>query len=96
MGFRTQAHVDRLWLPEGKADAYVWDDEQPGLSVRLKGKARTWTVWYAVNGARRRVALGAVAGLSLREARAKAGRIIADARDGKDPLADRATAKARF
>lgn len=100
MGFRTQTQVDRLKAPLGKdskpkPDAYEWDDEQPGLSVRLKGKARTWTVWYAVNGSRRRVALGAVAGLSLREARIKAGRIVADARDGKDPHEDRAAAKAR-
>jgi hypothetical protein len=78
-----------------KADAYVWDDEQPGLSIRLKGGARTWTVWHQVNGARRRVALGAVAGLPLREARAKAGRILADARDGKDPLADRTRPSSR-
>ena len=40
MGFRTQAQVDRLRLPAGKADAYVWDDEQAGLSIRLKGAAR--------------------------------------------------------
>ena len=48
MGFRTQAQVDRLKLPAGKADAYVWDDEQPGLSIRLKGGARSWAVWYQV------------------------------------------------
>jgi integrase len=95
MGFRTQAQVDRLKAPAGKADSYVWDHEQPGLSVRLKGGKRTWTVWYAVGGRRRKVTIGAVTGLPLREARQKAGRIVADARDGKDPLVERATAKAK-
>jgi integrase len=95
MGFRTQAQVDRLRLPEGKLDLYVWDDECTGLSVRLQGKARRWVVWYQANGARRRMTLGNLAGLSLRDARTKAGRIVGDARDGKDPLAARASAKAK-
>jgi integrase len=95
MGFRTQAQVDRLRLPEGKPDFYVWDDECTGLSVRLQGKARRWVVWYQVNGARRRITLGDLAGLSLRDARTKAGRIVGEARDGKDALAERKAAKAK-
>jgi integrase len=95
MGFRTQAQVARLRLPEGKTDAYAFDDECTGLSIRLQGDARRWVVWYQVNGDRRKITLGAVAGLLLKEARIKAGRIVADARDGKDALKDRAAAKAR-
>src|SRR5687768_16821397 len=95
MGFRTQAQVDRLRLPEGKSDLYVWDDECTGLSVRLQGKARRWVVWYQANGARRRMPLGDLAGLSLRGARTKAGRIVGEARDGKDALAERKAAKAK-
>jgi hypothetical protein len=72
MGFRTQAEVNKLTAPEGKADAYFWDDEQPGLSVRLKGKARSRVVWYQVNGKRRKWTLGAAAGLPLKEARQRA------------------------
>jgi integrase len=104
MGFRTQAQVDKLEPPldsdgKPKLDAYVWDDEQPGLSIRLKGKARTWTVWYQVNGARRKVALGAVGsakgGMTLKKARDEASRIVSGARADKDPLRDRAAAKAK-
>ena len=96
MGFRTQAEVNKLTAPEGKADAYFWDDEQPGLSVRLKGKARSWVVWYQVNGKRRKWTLGAAAGLPLKEGRAsEPGRIVADAKEGKDPRDDRAKAKAK-
>ena len=95
MGFRTQAQADRLRPPEGKIDAYVWDDGCPGLSIRLQGNARRWVVWYQVNGARRRVTLGPIAGLKLQDARIQATRILSEARDGKDALAEREAAKAR-
>jgi integrase len=95
MGFRTQAQVDRLQLPRGKTDAYVWDEECAGLSIRLQGRAKSWTVWYAVNGKRRRVTLGSAAGMPLKQARIEAGRIVSGARDGKDILAEREAAKAK-
>lgn len=95
MGFRTQAQVNGLRLPSGKADAYFFDDQCTGLSVRLQGSAKRWVVWYQANGKRRRVTLGPVAGLALKDARLRAGRIVADARDGADVLAEREMAKAR-
>jgi integrase len=95
MGFRKQEQVDRLRAPEGKADAYVWDDECPGLSIRLQGGSRRWVVWYQANGKRRRVTLGAVASIKLKEARIQAGRIVSNARDGKDALAEREATKAK-
>ena len=52
-------------------------------------------VWYQVNGARRRVTLGPIAGLKLQDARIQATRILGEARDGKDALAEREAAKAR-
>jgi integrase len=95
MGFKTQAQVDRVRLPEGKTDGYVWDDQCPGLSIRVQGSARRWVVWYQANGRRRKVTLGAVSGIALRDARIQAGRIVGDARTGRDELAERAAAKAR-
>jgi integrase len=95
MGFRTQAQVDRIRPPDGKPDAYVWDDECPGLSIRLQGGSRRWVVWYGVNGKRRRVTLGAVAGIKLKDARIDATRIVGDARGGKDVLAEREAATAQ-
>jgi integrase len=95
MGFRKQEQVDRLRAPAGKADTYVWDDECPGLSIRLQGNSRRWVVWYQANGKRRRVTLGAVASMKLKDARIQAGRIMSDARDGKDALAEREVTKAK-
>jgi integrase len=96
MGFRTQAQVDKLKLPPGKAEHWEFDEGCTGLSVRIQGKARTWVVWYSVNGRRRRMKLGEVGdAMSLKEARHKAGGIVNGARDGADPLADRAATRAK-
>ena len=95
MEFKRQSDVDKLKLPAGKSEAYIFDDDCTGLSVRLQGIARTWVVWYSVAGRRRRMKLGDVASMPLKEARIKAGGIVNGARDGADPLAARAVAKAK-
>jgi integrase len=95
VGFRTQAQVDRLRLPAGKVDVYVFDEECTGLAVRLQGRARRWVVSYQVNGTRRRITLGDLSALPLRDARHQAGRIIAGAREGVDAMRVREDAKVR-
>lgn len=95
MGFRTQRDVERLALPPNKTDAYFFDDGCQGLSVRLQGDRRTWVVWYAIGDRRRKVSLGDVIALSLRDARTKAATIVSGAKDGADPLADRAARAAK-
>jgi integrase len=92
MGFRTQREVDRLALPKGKTDAFFFDEEARGLSVRIQGDRRTWVVHYTAAGKRRRASLGDVLTLPLRDARTKAGRIVSDAKDGKDTLVTRRAA----
>jgi integrase len=96
MAFRTQAQVDNLKLPAGKSEAYIFDDECTGLSVRIQGKARSWVVWYQAHGQRRRMKIGDVGdAMSLKEARRTAGGIVNGAREGKDALAERAVRKAK-
>jgi integrase len=91
MPFRTQIQVDRLRLPAGKLEHVETDGECPGLGVRLQGDARTWIVRCTLpDGTRRRVTLGPVAGLPLVEARKQAARIVVAARDGVDPVRERA------
>lgn len=95
MPFKTERDVSRLKLPEGKADAFHFDTLVRGLSVRLQGARKTWVVHFtSPDGRRRRLSLGDVAGLSLADARKRAGEIVAGARTGADPLAGRAKAKA--
>ena len=93
--FRKQAQVDRLKLPAGKTEHWEFDEGCTGLSVRLQGKARSWIVWYAVNGKRKKMKIGDVAGMKLDQARRRAAEIVNGAKDGKDVLAERAIAKAR-
>jgi hypothetical protein len=66
-----------------------------GFRSGYRAPPKRWVVWYQANGKRRRVTLGAVASLKLKEARVQAGRIMSEARDGKDALAERETAKAK-
>ncbi len=90
MSFRTERDVARLKLPAGKADAYFFDGEGGGLSVRIQGERKSWVAHFASpDGRRRRISLGPVKGLPLAEARKEAGRVVAGARLGRDPLAER-------
>jgi len=91
----SQKTVDQLKPPVGKADAIVFDDATPGLGVRFQGRTPRWIVQYRVNGRNRRVTLGPVAGIELKDARKRAGKILADARDGKDTQAEREQTRAR-
>jgi integrase len=97
MAFRTQTQVDKLKLPAGKVEHWEFDEDCTGLSVRLQGKARTWVVWYQLPGRPRRdkMKIGDLAALPLKEARMRAGAIVNGARDGADPKAARAAARAR-
>jgi len=91
MPFSTQREVDRLVPPTGKTDGFHFDTACRGLSVRIQGSKRTWVVHYTTHDKkRRRLDLGGVAGLSLRDARVKANEIVGKAKDGADPLAERA------
>jgi integrase len=91
----SQKIVDRLQSPAGKADAIIFDDDVPGLGVRFQGRTPRWIVQYRVNSRNRRVTLGPVKAIELKEARKYAGKILADARDGKDTQAEREQTKAR-
>lgn len=95
MSFKTERDVGRLVLPEGRADAFHFDALVRGLSVRLQGARKTYVVHFTnAAGKRRRLSLGDVAGLSLADARKRAGEVLAGARLGSDPLANRERAKA--
>ncbi|WP_191057562.1 tyrosine-type recombinase/integrase [Geminicoccus harenae] len=95
MPFTTQREVDKLALPSGKKDVFHFDAACRGLSVRIQGARRSWVVHYAVGGKRRRIDLGDVAGINLKDARTKAAEITGKAKSGVDPLAERAVQAGR-
>ena len=86
----TAANVARLSLPEGKAEAFFWDDDLAGFGLRLRaGGKRTWIVQYRLGTKQRRVSLGAPAALVPEKARKNAAEILARAKLGQDFQAER-------
>ena len=91
----TTAAVARLVPPEGKDEAFVWDDDLPafGLRLRASGK-RTWVVQYRLGTKQRRVSFGTPATHNAEEARRTARELLAKVRLGQDPQAERRKARA--
>jgi len=90
MSFRTQRDVDRLALPQGKAEHVEFDEHCRGLGVRLQGGAKVWMVRYQLpSGKRSKVTLGDVSGLALADARRRAAQITGGAKSGHDPQRER-------
>jgi integrase len=91
----TSAALAKLSLPEGKAEAFVWDDELRGFGLRLRaGGKRSWVVQYRLGTKQRRVSLGTPAALSPEKARKAAAEILAKVRLGQDFQAERHKARA--
>lgn len=76
-------------------DVVHWDDDQPGLGLRiLRSGTRNWVVRYRVGTRQRVVTLGRVATLTPTEARSRAREIAAKAKLGHDEQADIQSRKA--
>jgi len=65
-----------------------------GLHLRITGTARTWLVRIKIGSKRRDVGLGHYPSVSLADARAAAHRMREQVREGIDPSAERAAARA--
>ena len=78
--------IGKLPAPaEEKFDIVHWDDDLPGLGLRiLKSGSRSWVVRYRVGRRQRVITLGKMSLLSPGQARTKAGEILAKAKLGED------------
>ena len=86
----TQKAVDGIGLAE---DRVVWDEDAPGLGLRVQSGKRTWIVRYRVGGVSRQKSLDGH--LKLARARAEAAEIRTSAKRGADIIAEgRAAAEA--
>jgi integrase len=94
MAFRNQGDLDRLTLPAGKGEVFHFDGRCPGLSVRIQATGKpAFVAWFTTAGKRKRITLGAVAGMDLDQARGQATEIVNAARDGRDPGQERKLAR---
>jgi integrase len=89
----TTETVNTLRPPAGKGDHIYWDDDLPGLGVRVRGDTNRWVVQYRVGAQQRRESLGDVRKIRLEDARKIARQRFAQVELGVDPAAARADAR---
>jgi integrase len=85
----TQKAVDAIGLD---ADRVVWDDDTPGLGVRVQSGRRSWIIRYRVGGVQRQKSLPGA--LPLKKARTQAAEIRTSAIRGSDVIAEAKAAAA--
>jgi integrase len=82
--------------PSGQSEAVVFDDDMPGLGLRLRSSGtRTWIYQYKVARRGRRVTIGDAGVISLAKARKTAADLHARVRLGGDPAGERFEERAR-
>jgi hypothetical protein len=82
----TQATVNKLALPTDKTDAIYFDDDLPGLGLRLRaGGSRSWIFQYQIGAKQRRVSLGNASAITLAEARKAASGLQARVEPARGP-----------
>ena len=72
MKLTTAKKVEAIQLPKGKSDYIEFDDDIPGLGLRIReGGSRTWIFQYRIGSKQRRMVLGSAksAQLNLAEIR---------------------------
>jgi integrase len=79
----TQKAVDGIGLDP---DRVLWDDDTPGLGLRVQSRKKSWIVRYRVAGVQRQKSLPG--SLTLAKARQLAGAVRAAAVEGVDRIAE--------
>jgi integrase len=73
----------------GDGERFLWDPELPGFGLRVRPSGRRYyVVQYRSNGRTRRLTLGPHGALTPDQARRKAAKLLAEARDGGDPAVE--------
>jgi hypothetical protein len=85
-----------LKLPAEKSDWIAFDDDTPGLGLRLRaGGSRMWIFQYALGDKQRRMTLGSAKSMTLGKAREAAGTLHAKVRLGQDPANEKTEGRRR-
>src|SRR5215472_11743331 len=91
----TQSVIEKLPVPPVWQAIYR-DSELKGFGLRVtSGGARTYVVEKRINGRVRRVKIGRADALKAEKARRLAQEFLGTVAGGRDPIAEKATAKAR-
>jgi len=95
----TKRFVESIQAPKvDGADVVLWDSELPGFGVRVKASAaRSYLIQYRNStGRSRRVTIGRHGVLTAEQARNYARGLLADAKRGADPAAERKAARRAY
>jgi integrase len=91
----TKTHVDQA-DPQSKAQYFLRDTELKGFALRVTPNgAKSFIVEKRINGRVRRITLGRYGELTVEQARKQAQITLGDIAAGKDPVAEKATERAR-
>jgi integrase len=91
----TAKSVATVGLPAGRSDHTYFDDDIAGFGLRIRaGGSRVFIYRYRVGKRQRSITLGSATSVPLALARKNAGELEAKVRLGRDPAADKATARA--
>ena len=86
----NQKVVDSFALPPNRSEIIAFDDDLPGLGLRLRqAGSRAWVYQYKLGTKQRRLTLGSASTIRLDQARATASKLHAQVRLGFDPVAER-------
>jgi integrase len=92
----TPTTLAELSPPDGQSEALVFDDDMPGLGLRLRASGtRTWLFQYKIGRQNRRVTIGDAGVVPLAKARKTAADLHARVRLGGDPAGEKAEGRAR-
>jgi integrase len=90
----TAAKTAAAALPPGKTEFIYWDDDVPGLGLRLReGGSRTWVFQYKLGSKQRRMSLGKVTASNAALVRKSAEQLHHRVKLGQDPAEDKAEAQ---
>jgi integrase len=98
----TQAFVDRVAIPPGKAEHFEWDDDVPQFGIRLRlregrqpGVSKVWYFKYRIGLKQRSMPGGSVSAIRAAAARDWAQKLYAKVLLGEDPAGQKSELKAR-
>src|SRR5215831_11452868 len=87
----TDLFVERL-KPPAHGRAEYFDASFPGLALRITDKgAKSWSVFYRLNGRLRRFTIGSYPAIKPAEARREAQGALDRVRAGSDPIEEKRT-----
>ena len=92
----TKVNIAKVAVPSGKNEIIVFDDDIPGLGLRVRiGGSTTWIFQYRQGNKQRRLSLGAASAITAQKARERATELHARVRLGEDPSGEKIDNRAR-